>query len=201
MNNYFRLKILTKLITTIAIWFIAPPLKSEPSLKIDYKFYDIHPVEPQELYREMHQQSPIIYNGKKFVGFTNWRVTWKYSWQTRNEQCQIKTVSTDLQVVYTMPRIHSSHSVTPQVRQKFDRYYADLLQHEKGHKDSGLYAAREIEQSLLDMQPLKSCKRLSQSANYRAEQIIKKYNQRDLNYDRLTEHGKLQNVNLDSLAK
>jgi len=201
MNSYLRNKITLKLICTLAIWLISPPLRSEPNIQINYKFYDIYPVKPEELYQEMHQQSPIVRNGRKFVGLTNWRVNWKYSWQKAKEQCKIETIATDLQVTYTMPRIHTSQAVSPQLKQAFDRYYAELLQHERGHKDSGLFAAREIEQELLNMQFYEDCEQLSQAANYRAKQIIKKYNQRDRDYDRLTQHGRLTDVNLDSLAR
>lgn|GEM_PF-6228368 len=73
-----------------------------------------------------------------------------------------------------------------------------MLAHEGGYKDSGLYASREIEEELLSMRSDADCSRLRETANQKAHQIIQKYQQRDRNYDRRTEYGRLQNVDIDN---
>ena len=96
-----------------------------------------------------------------------------------------------------MPKISDSHNVKPEVERVFNQYQSALLKHEQGHKDSGLYAAREIEQKLRSLGACKDCKNLEQAANQTATQIIKKYNERDKNYDLKTDHGRLQGVNIN----
>ncbi|MEM7760935.1 MAG: DUF922 domain-containing protein [Cyanobacteria bacterium P01_A01_bin.40] len=66
------------------------------------------------------------------------------------------------------------------------------------HKDSGLYAAREIERELKSLGSFHSCQKLETVANQKAHKIIKKYNERDRNYDLQTQHRHLQGVDLNN---
>ena len=151
---------------------------------------------PEEIGREMHTRSPVKKNGITFKGHTKWHVKWNFKWKKRNGICKITQVKTHLNVTYTMPRIPINHPVKLNVRTPFNNYYNALMKHEEGHKDSGLYAARDIEKALLKLPTDIDCNRLSNSANQMGHKIIKKYNQRDINYDKKTKHGKLEGVNI-----
>lgn len=60
---------------------------------------------------------------------------------------------------------------------------------------SGLYAAREIEIALLNIDAL-NCDELDASVNASANKIISKYNERDTEYDKKTNHGKTEGVDI-----
>lgn len=181
----------------LIVLLVSFPVKAEPNLKIEYQFYDLYPLAKEDLGQEMDRQSPIVENGKKYRGYTSWNVYWQFYWQISNQKCRIDRVTTDLKVKYIMPKISDSHNVKPEVERVFNQYYSALLKHEQGHKDSGLYAAREIEQKLRSLGAYKDCKKLEQAANQTANQIVKKYNERDKNYDLKTDHGRLQGVNIN----
>ena len=79
-----------------------------------------------------------------------------------------------------------------------ERFYSVLLKHEEGHKDSGLYAARDIEKALLSLGSFNDCQELEITANQTAKKIIQKYNKRDKDYDRKTDYGRLQGVSINN---
>lgn len=59
------------------------------------------------------------------------------------------------------------------VLSSFQGYFQALMKHELGHKDSGLFAAREIESALLELEADTDCNRLSAAANRIGRKIIK----------------------------
>ncbi|WP_274690664.1 DUF922 domain-containing Zn-dependent protease [Spartinivicinus poritis] len=172
-------------------------LQAEPNVSISYKFYDIYPKSFKEIEKEMNDRTPILKNGVRYKGYTAWYVKWRFKWWNDGNSCKITSVSTSLDVSYTMPRIPDNFTVNPSIRKAFNNYYQVLLKHEQGHKDSGLFAARDIEKALLGLGSFNNCKTLETAANNKGHQVIKKYNQRDINYDKRTKHGRLQGVDIN----
>ena len=183
---------LSALALIVSALSISNPVYSEPTVNTHFDFYDIYPSSKYDLGKEMTSRSPIKSNGKTFYGRTDWRVEWKFRWKKKNGLCKITSVSTFLDVKYTMPRIAKRSEVSQPIRSSFDRYYKALLNHEEGHMKSGLYAAREIQKELFNLGMYKSCERLEKVANNQGSEIIKKYNKRDLDYDKTTNHGKTE---------
>jgi len=93
-------------------------------------------------------------------------------------------VTTSLDVKYRMPRIPASHAVDKGVRSSVNGYYKALMKHEVEHKNSGLYAARDIEGALMKLEEDTDCDRLSESANLLGNKIVKTYNKRNKDYDK-----------------
>lgn len=171
---------------------------AEPTTSTVFKYYDIFPASNAELNREMLKRSPIKKNGRTFKGHTHWKVNWHFKWQRRNGICRITKVNTTLSVTYTMPRIAEGYRVTQPVRRSFNSYFASLLKHEKNHMKSGLYAARDIEYALLNLGAFASCEQLDATANATGKRIIQQYNKRDREYDKKTDHGRTEGVNIDN---
>lgn len=180
------------------VWLVgAFPLGAEPKTTIQFKYYPIYPRRPQDLAQELDARSPIIFQGKKYRGYTQWRVRWQFYWQEAPQSCRITRVNTYLEVIYTLPQIPPRHQTTPETRQKFNRYLQALFQHEENHKNSGLDSAGEIERTLLTLAPVKTCSQLETLANQTAQAIIEKYRRRDREYDQRTDHGRREGVTLD----
>jgi predicted secreted Zn-dependent protease len=171
---------------------------AEPTINTRFDFYDIFPSTKNDLGREMENRSPIEEDGITFIGHTDWQVKWNFKWKKKNKMCNITKVRTSLKVTYTMPQIAKDHEVSQSVRQSFADYYNSLLNHEKGHMSSGLYAARDIEKALLSLGSFKSCDTLEETANATGDRIIKKYNKRDIEYDINTNHGETEGVSIDN---
>ena len=187
-----------KIFVTVLVLLASIPVCAQPKISTSILYYDIHPSGLSYIGKEMHKRSPIKKKGTTFKGHTKWHVKWHFKWKKRKGVCRISQVSTSLNVKYTMPRIPISYSVKPEVLNSFNNYYKALMRHEEGHKNSGLYAARDIESSLLKLSTDNDndCKRLSSSANRIGHKIINKYNQRDRDYDKKTIHGKSEGVDI-----
>ncbi len=171
---------------------------TEPKISVNYKFYDIYPKSFNDIDKEMYNKTPILKNGARYRGYTDWHVKWSYSWQNKGNYCKLTSVSTRLDVTYTMPKIPDNFKVNSKILSVFNNYYKALINHEYGHKDSGLFAARDIEKELIKLSSSKGCKNLASTANSKAQKIIKKYTQRDLYYDKHTQHGKTQGVDINN---
>ena len=183
-------------ITAFVLLFWSIVLTAEPEVKEEFLYYLIYPETPSEIADELTNRSPVKENGKIFRGHTEWNVNWNFWWQTENGECRINRVSTDVSIVYTMPKLPDSHK-TEQIEKKFNPYYDALMLHETGHKESGVNAATEIEEMLLNLPGYPDCSELETIANEKATNIIRKFNKKDLVYDYKTDHGRTQGAVID----
>jgi predicted secreted Zn-dependent protease len=181
-REYFR-KLIYRFII-FAVFIIALPVSAQPVIETDFVFYDIYPDSKDDLSRE------------RTKGHTHWHVKWRYNWKKKDNNCEINQVNTFLTVTYTMPRIPNTHIVSADVLDSFDRYYEALFKHEQEHKNSGLYAALEIEDAIINLDAFRSCRDLDAAAEKTGNAIIKKFNKRDEDYDRETDHGGTEGVRI-----
>lgn len=186
---------------TILSLLLSISVTAEPTVKIDYKYYSIYPKTKWDLNKELNERSPIIFQGKSYRGYTKWFVKWQYRWWKTNKDCKITTVNTTLDVTYTLPKIPSNHPADAEARQVFQRYFNALFKHEENHKNSGLFAARTIEKSLLNLGTFPNCPSLKVAAESKAQQIIQQYRQRDIDYDRQTDHGRKEGIMIENFLK
>lgn len=170
-------------------------VRANPTVDTLFVFYDIFPTSKHDLPEEMYKRSPVKKNGQTFHGHTQWYVKWNFNWKRTNGSCSITKVNTTVSITYTLPQIARNHAVAQPVRQSFENYYLSLFKHEENHMASGLYAAREIEIALLNIDAL-NCDELDASVNASANKIISKYNERDTEYDKKTNHGKTEGVDI-----
>jgi predicted secreted Zn-dependent protease len=173
---------------------VSPPVQAEPTITTTFQFYDIYPRQVKDIGPELDHHTPIRVQGRKFRGYTKWYVRWQFTWYEKPGRCDITGVQTFLTVNYTLPRIPAKHRLPPATRAAFDRYYQALFRHEQNHKNSGLYAAREIETAIANLPPFKTCPALETAANQLGYRLIERYAQRDRDYDRETDHGRLEGV-------
>lgn len=173
---------------------VSLPLWAEPTITTTFQFYDIYPQQIKDIGPELDHHTPIRVEGRKFRGYTRWHVRWQFSWQEQPGRCDITGVQTFLTVHYTLPRIPAQHRLPPATRAAFDRYYHALFRHEQNHKNSGLYAARDIEKAIAGLTVFNTCSALETTANQIGYRLIERYAQRDRDYDQATDHGRLEGV-------
>lgn len=161
-------------------------------VKVSFTFYDATPTSRQTLLPTLLQASTITSNGRKFIGYTDWWLDWRYTTREQNGACGVEAVKTQVRITYTMPRLTRSPVIPRDVHETFNAFYARLLAHEEGHADHGIFAAREIESTLLQLPWQTRCAALQPMTQQAADSIIDKYKQKDKDYDRMTGHGKTQ---------
>lgn len=162
------------------------PLSSfaEPIIQIESKYYNVSGNNAAEIRRDLNKKGPNSYDA-----YTKWFVRWNYTFNQRKGHCSIKSVSTNVDVFYTMPKLTNISSLPEHLQTKWKTYEKALFAHEEGHKNIGVRTAQDIERQIARMPTASNCKQLANNANRLGENIIKKYNAKEKEYDRVTNHG------------
>jgi len=108
-------------------------------------------------------------NGPRgYWAYAEWYVQWSGS-------CDVVLTTT-----VTFPELASPNRLSAAEKASWDRMVTALRKHEMGHVDHGRAAAKEI---------AADCRN--------GDAIIRKYNAMDLQYDRVTDHGRRDGVRFD----
>ena len=156
--------------------------------------YAIRGKTAHDLRQEMRAKGPPGAGGRRFDGYTKWDVDWRYWYRQRGGMCTIDRVQIKVKITTTLPVWQNEQDADDQTRTRWHRYREALVRHEDGHRQHGLAAARDVDRTLKALAAEKSCDALGAKANESAKAIIGGYNQRDLDYDRDTNHGATQNA-------
>jgi len=168
---------------------VCPPLAAEPVVKEIVRKYRISGQTAQALRQEMDWKGPVGAGGRRFDAYTAWRVQWNYRWWESPAECRLTAVTTRLRVTFTLPEWDQYNRGSNKLKQKWDRYYEALLAHEKGHREFGLRAARDIEQVIWGVGRRRTCAQLEREANAAAQATLDRYIRMERQYDIQTEHG------------
>jgi predicted secreted Zn-dependent protease len=167
--------------------------QANPSITVDTNYYSITGSTAQQLRDQLNQLRPSDEKtGKRFDAYTRWSVRWDYRYSNNSDSCQISEADVKTKIVITLPQWQIPANPSKPLVNKWNRYMAALRSHEDGHKNHGIAASQEILSLLQQFPKQASCSQLSRAANQAAQLVIKKYNQRDLEYDRVTKHGATQ---------
>lgn len=163
-------------------------------MPISYEFYDIEGQTMADLFKQMSKLGPAeMGDGTKGFGLTEWRVQWRvqFSFNPDKVCTQFKARVTGA-VKFTMPRWTGYAEASPELKKEWDGMYEKLQIHEDGHAQNGVSALKEVLQ--LNPKPLSSvtCESIQQDYSTKVSLIIQKYNQKDIDYDLRTQHGKNQ---------
>ncbi|MEJ2039886.1 MAG: DUF922 domain-containing protein [Desulfosarcinaceae bacterium] len=167
---------------------------SGPKVNIKFKYYEFLSVNTNDVRDEMTKKTPIRWNGKKYRGLTNYRIKYNFYTGHIDKTWYIDRVFTTVDVTFTMPRWTDYRKANKDQQQKWDEYYNALMDHENGHKDIAVAAARKIENELLKLAHFLDEDQLKKTAHLRARMILRGYNARQKKFDLMTEHGKKTGV-------
>jgi predicted secreted Zn-dependent protease len=165
---------------------------SQPTVKIQYRYYPVTGATAQNLRSEMTHLSPVTQGGRHFDANTDWYVRWSYRYAKTGTSCSMSQVSTQVDVTFTLPKWQPNANAPRSLVTQWSHYSAALQQHEDGHKNHGIAAGQAVLSTLSTMPAYSSCQALEAAANHAARQVIQQYNQKDVEYDRETGHGSTQ---------
>ncbi|MBW4619895.1 MAG: DUF922 domain-containing Zn-dependent protease [Cyanosarcina radialis HA8281-LM2] len=180
--------------TAIAFSPAITPAQNSPNVTVNNVYYQIGGSTATQLRAQMDQIGPSNpkFGNRRYDALTRWIVGWRYSYRVENNRCAIDKTEVNTNITITLPQWNPPSQASRQLRQKWNRYTQALRIHEAGHKQHGIAASREIIGLLNNMPSYRSCQELQTAANNRSNRVIAKYNQRDIDYDRTTRHGKTQ---------
>jgi predicted secreted Zn-dependent protease len=169
------------------------PQSSPVPVSLKYSYYPIQGMSDTELRSQMTQRGPLdTLEGRRYDANTTWVVKWSYTYKFVGNRCAIDSVKTHVEVTYTLPQWKPAPGTSPSLVAEWNHYLGALHMHEDGHRDHGVAAAQDVMKKLKQMPPAASCRDMGLAANKAAQQIIRRYNQKDIEYDQLTRHGSTQ---------
>ncbi|WP_013334539.1 DUF922 domain-containing Zn-dependent protease [Gloeothece verrucosa] len=161
------------------------------TVKVNY--YPIYGKGVQEIRESLRTRGIVSEKeGKRYAAFTHWYVQWNYNYQEEQQQCKITQVVIKTTVTITLPAWQMPSNTPNSLRIKWNQFSQALRQHEENHQRHGVLAGQSILKTLKNLPPSSTCRQLEANANQTAHNIIKKYNQADINYDQQTQHGKTE---------
>ena len=185
-----------KKIATLLFLLLGQTAHATVSEQLDYDYYTVNADPNRTLQSVITEASPIHRDGHTFHGFTHWHVKWHFSWHEASDgRCRINKVNTELTATIQLPRVVNP---TASQEEQFNRYLTALRTHELGHFENGKDAANEIDQGILALPEMESCQKLSSAANDLGHSILKQHNEKDVQYDAETQHGKTQGARLSN---
>ena len=176
-----------------------PEVQCELKVKEKYKYYDIDGADVGELRKKMNQAGTKWNDGKTYAAVTSWDIRYDYDVSYKDGRCSVKSVKTNVDIVYHLPRRVSS-KLLPELTMLWDGYLTRLKEHEFGHKDIAVKTAAEINQILSSLGDFSSQSELDEEANRRAEEKFRRLKEAQVEYDVETRHGETQGAVLTDHA-
>ena len=151
------------------------------------EFYDVRHSAGITLLDAIKSVTPVRKNGKLFHGYTAWDISWTFRWQMSNAgSCEITSVTTNLLVTTTLPRLSTS---TQEAATQFNQFFPALVAHEQGHRRIALDAANQVDRSIAGLGQMIDCHVLEREANRIGYKILESARRRDSEYDSTTQAG------------
>ncbi len=174
---------LVAVLSSALIFISASTTHSEVRETRENKHYTVSGASPADVRASMNKVRP-----KGFDAYTSWNIRWNYTYRQANGRCAIASVTTRLAIAYTMPRVETQNA---NLQKGFDAYLQKLRVHEDGHANIGQSVARKIDDGIAGL-TAPACETLDQRANALGEKLVKEGAAADIDYDRVTDHGKTQ---------
>ena len=133
-----------------------------------------------------------------FAGRTEWRVDWACATLATPAGVTLRGFDVFVQVRHTLPRWDRPAGANAATVAAWDRYLTNLAAHERGHAELGLAAAAAMLAALAPALATDSptawteptAAALADRLDARCERILEIYRAREVDYDRLTDHGR-----------
>lgn len=178
-----------KKILVLCCGFLSFGSQAELNVVENYKRYSVHPTSKSQLLQAANQASTIRSNGEVFHGYTQWNISWNFRWQNAGNRCRMVKVNTKLVIEYTMPKLFSKDS---EVKGVWNKWYPNLLKHEKRHGELAKQAAAKINTQLANIKSRANCTLLSSDANKLGNSILDELRKNNERYDKQTNHGQTE---------
>ena len=175
---------------------LSAALQAQPEVKVDYRYYTVSPQTYEDLKKELDANSPIRMGDRVAHGHTRINLQWRPIMTPSASGCTVSKIDADLGLRYTLPQLELAQP-DEELSARFAESYDILLEHELGHGNLAIEAAREIDRQLVGMSHDGSCAELEQRAIAVAAEIYKNYKQKELEYDRVTDHGRKQHAHAE----
>jgi predicted secreted Zn-dependent protease len=157
------------------------------------EYYEVAGSSAEELRAAIDRLRPKDGRGERHDAVTRWDVHWEYRYSSAAGPCALTSFATSVEVSTRLPK-WSNRDAGSWLAERWDRYMPALEDHENGHAQIGLRAARAIQEHVSALDPARTCALLEDSIRSKGEALLDKHRSEDAEYDRRTKHGASQGV-------
>ena len=164
---------------------------AQDSLVITTNFFNVSGASERELRRSINLSRPWK-DRREADASTEWKIEWTFRLDSSEKDCQLQSFTTKTSIAMTLPRWMPRPPGLESLTQQWERYLTALRSHEEGHKQIALAAVAEIRRRVKALKSEATCEALSALLNRTAKSVIAEYRQKEVEYDRNTDHGATQ---------
>jgi predicted secreted Zn-dependent protease len=168
-----------------------PEVACELKVKEKYEYYDLDGKDFEDLSRQINHNGTKWNDGRTYAAVTSWDIHYGYDVSNDDGNCAVKSVRTDVEIVYRLPR-WTRYGSDPKLDALWEKYMVHLKRHEFGHKDLAVQAAGEINEILASLGSYKKESALEKDASRLTEEKLQKLKESQVDYDAETRHGETQ---------
>lgn len=169
----------------------ACPAWAEVIITESIEYYKVDGVRKKEIIHNLKTKSPIIIQGKSYQGHTRAKTKYSFSWEQQGDTCTLKKVTVNLHIIYKLPELRKKPGKHTQAW--WDKHMEKLIEHEMVHGKIARQGAQELDRELQSFKQLK-CATAKQQIKTLANHIFDQIKMRQVKYDKLTDHGKKQEL-------
>jgi predicted secreted Zn-dependent protease len=168
-----------------------PEVACELKVKERYEYYDLDGRDIGDLSRQINHNGTRWNDGRTYAAVTSWDIHYGYDVSNDDGKCAVKSVKTDVEIVYRLPRWTRLGS-DPKMDAVWEKYMAHLKRHEFGHKDIAVQTAGEINEILASLGSYSNESDLEKEATRLTEEKLQRLKESQIGYDHDTRHGETQ---------
>ncbi|MBI4420015.1 MAG: DUF922 domain-containing protein [Gemmatimonadetes bacterium] len=164
------------------------------TVQVSDSHYEIRGATATELRAAMLAEGPKLHGWPLFAS-TEWEIRWRVrpAPALPRVACRLQQAEVDLTTRTVLPQWTPPLGVPGTLVTEWNEFLAALRAHERGHRDLGVKAAREVLHTLRTLRTFQ-CASVVPEADAAARRTIARYNDQNVEYDRKTEYGGTQGV-------
>jgi predicted secreted Zn-dependent protease len=151
--------------------------------------YPVSGSSSRDLRAQMSQRGRREGDGKVYDANTASNLRWSFTFKTTGDDCRIGSALVLVGVTYHVPLWAERDSAPRAIRAQWDSFIEKLMAHEHKHGSHARQAGEELEQALVATPAARYCEEVERAANDRANEIVRKLQRVNADYDDRTKHG------------
>ncbi|MDC1311402.1 DUF922 domain-containing Zn-dependent protease [Burkholderiales bacterium] len=169
---------------------------SAPLVHIGASSYSILGQSSLILSAEMRAKGPLGDDGRRHPAKTKWDLQWRFKHKELSARCGVDSVQVSLGITHTKPVWRNKSDASQSLIDRWDKFERALLAIQRQHEDLAMRAAQEIEDSVLDVTPQKTCEELETMVGAIVRNLKEKYRALKIDYESSTDYGRRMGLSL-----
>ncbi|MEO8019245.1 MAG: DUF922 domain-containing protein [Pseudomonadota bacterium] len=171
---------------------LSPALAAADNFNFRVENFAIHGATAPELRADLARLGPVGETGVRGDAYTEYRIAWKFSMTRKDGVCRANNVVVDLDVTMRLPSWAPPDDVATELVTRWYRFSKILREHEDGHHRIAHSAASEVGRKLRARTRASSCEAVKAKLDDTVTQVLRKYREKQQDYDRDTDYGRAQ---------